>query len=203
MCLARDRKPKLAKIRSVHQHLTNEEAIISLDEDEDPESALLKLMDQNYFKSIRYKIAFENTDQINNKEIKKTVTNEIEYDDEKDEEYNEERKTIKVTKKNEKKKKKGYVKSKLKLDDALKNSKDQKNWSPARIKAYQSIKKNPNAYYYRFNEPGEEQKNGPWSKEEKKTFFKNCKRIKYSRMCITTMGNIFKRNCRKSWVPML
>lgn len=43
-------------------------------------------------------------------------------------------------------------------------------WSQARIRAYNSIHTNPNAYYYRFNAPGEEQKQGPWTKEERRLF---------------------------------
>ena len=45
-------------------------------------------------------------------------------------------------------------------------------WSEARIRAYQLIDKNPNAYYYRFNAPDCPQRNGKWSKEEKDLFYK-------------------------------
>lgn len=62
--------------------------------------------------------------------------------------------------------------SRLKLDDALANAADMEGWSEARIKAYRGMAKNPNAYYYRFNAPGESQKNGPWSKEEDELFMK-------------------------------
>ena len=36
-------------------------------------------------------------------------------------------------------------------------------WSDARIRAYQQIETKPNSYYYRFNAPGEKQRNGPWT----------------------------------------
>ena len=36
-------------------------------------------------------------------------------------------------------------------------------WSEARIRAYNLIETKPNSYYYRFNEPGEKQRNGAWS----------------------------------------
>jgi hypothetical protein len=62
--------------------------------------------------------------------------------------------------------------SRLRLDDALANVADMEGWSEARIRAYQGMKKNPNAYFYRFNAPGETQKNGPWSKEEDDMFMK-------------------------------
>lgn len=44
-------------------------------------------------------------------------------------------------------------------------------WSEVKNKAWKQRKRNPNAFYYRFNEPGEENKVGPWSEEEKKLFF--------------------------------
>ena len=65
----------------------------------------------------------------------------------------------------------------LALDDALKQVKENPNkafegWSQARIRAFKMIERNPNSYYYRFNAPGEEQRKGPWTEEEKESFFK-------------------------------
>jgi len=45
-------------------------------------------------------------------------------------------------------------------------------WSEARKRAYILREKNPNAYYYRFNDPGEKQRNGKWTKEEISLFYK-------------------------------
>jgi len=61
----------------------------------------------------------------------------------------------------------------LALDKALDNAKEGnfEGWSEARIKAYKTIDTNPNAYYYRFNKPGEVQRDGKWSLEEQKLFF--------------------------------
>lgn len=88
----------------------------------------------------------------------------------------------------------------LRLDEALKKV-DEGNfegWSEARIRAWQLKDKNPNAYYYRFNDPGVEQRNGKWKKvrviprtsacslnpsnhlplqEERELFFKRVKEI--------------------------
>lgn len=50
-------------------------------------------------------------------------------------------------------------------------------WSPARVRAYQMIEKNPNSYYYRFNAPGEEQRRGPWSQEEQALFHKRLEEV--------------------------
>ncbi|KAK9767379.1 hypothetical protein K7432_002864 [Basidiobolus ranarum] len=73
----------------------------------------------------------------------------------------------------------------LALDDALKQIQQNKispedamkGWSEARIKAYRMIDKNPNAYYYRFNAPGEEQRTGQWSPAEQKLFHARLKEI--------------------------
>jgi len=55
------------------------------------------------------------------------------------------------------KKKKQVTISKLKLDDAISQG-HYEGWSGARIRAWNLREKNPNAYYYRFNDPGEKQK---------------------------------------------
>ncbi|KAI8384927.1 uncharacterized protein BYT42DRAFT_564109 [Radiomyces spectabilis] len=68
----------------------------------------------------------------------------------------------------------------LALDDALKQAEEKSNfegWSQARIRAYQMIDQNPNSYYYRFNAPGEEQRKGQWSEEEKRLFFDRLKEV--------------------------
>jgi len=59
---------------------------------------------------------------------------------------------------------------KLRLDDALKQA-NFDGWSEARIRAYNMKDQNPNAYYYRFNDPGEPQKNGKWDEDEVKLFY--------------------------------
>merc|ERR1712129_290804 len=60
----------------------------------------------------------------------------------------------------------------LLLNDALKNIGNFEGWSDARIKAFKNRKKSPNGYFYRFNVPGQPQKNGDWTKEENKLFMR-------------------------------
>lgn len=36
--------------------------------------------------------------------------------------------------------------------------------------AYKKMQENPNSYFYRFNKPGEPQRNGPWTAEEEQRF---------------------------------
>jgi len=52
---------------------------------------------------------------------------------------------------------------------------NEKGWCEAKLQAFNKIEKNPNAYYYRFNHPGEDQKNGKWSSEEKQMFMNKLK----------------------------
>jgi hypothetical protein len=63
------------------------------------------------------------------------------------------------------------------LDDAVRRAHagSYDGWSDARKRAFKSMNENPNAYYYRFNAPGEEQKNGHWSPDEEKLFFEVAK----------------------------
>eukprot|EP00494_Astrolonche_serrata_P001980 UN01986 len=49
---------------------------------------------------------------------------------------------------------------------------DQEGWSDARKIAFSLIETSPNAYYYRFNTPGEKAASGPWSNEEITIFMK-------------------------------
>ncbi|KAJ1559960.1 hypothetical protein HK096_010526 [Nowakowskiella sp. JEL0078] len=52
-----------------------------------------------------------------------------------------------------------------------------KDWSEARKKAFRQITSNPNSYYYRFNAPGEKQRNGAWSAKEKEKFFERLREM--------------------------
>merc|ERR1712154_22866 len=58
----------------------------------------------------------------------------------------------------------------LLLDDALKDTENFEGWSAARVQAWKNKEVNPNAYYYRFNDPGESQKNGRIGMDEHKIF---------------------------------
>jgi hypothetical protein len=68
------------------------------------------------------------------------------------------------------KKKKQITVKKLKLDDAIAQG-SMEGWSSARIRAWNVRHENPNAYYYRFNHPGEVQRNGKWTQAERERFF--------------------------------
>jgi len=65
----------------------------------------------------------------------------------------------------------------LLLDEALKDKTSMEGWSVARQKAFKNIKTNPNAYYYRFNAPGEKQGGGGFTLEERKIFMLRMKEL--------------------------
>jgi len=52
----------------------------------------------------------------------------------------------------------------------LKDTENFEGWSAARVQAWKNKEVNPNAYYYRFNDPGESQKNGRIGMDEHKIF---------------------------------
>jgi len=53
-----------------------------------------------------------------------------------------------------------FAKGRLLLNDALKDTTNFEGWSAARVQAWKNKEVNPNAYYYRFNNPGVPAKNG-------------------------------------------
>jgi len=61
------------------------------------------------------------------------------------------------------------------LAECMKDTDNQEGWSDIRKQAFKQIDTNPNSYYYRFNRPGEDCANGPWSAEEDKLFMEQLK----------------------------
>eukprot|EP01080_Neovahlkampfia_damariscottae_P012754 gene12754-7030_t len=186
----RDRKHRVLKVKIVHPYLSNEEIITSLENDcETEEESVVHFTNFSYLHEIRRKIAvahgIEDSMEIeqienSNKKTKKGNKIENETDEDIDDEFDSRRKRKQKKKKKkdlseEELAKENYVRKRLKLDDALSKSESFEGWSPARIKAYKLLDTNPNAYYYRFNAPEENQKNGAWSKEEKELFFERIK----------------------------
>jgi protein-tyrosine phosphatase len=102
------------------------------------------------------------------KKPKKTPKKEVEMKS-----PNKKRKVDEMEEENEEEK--TPKKMRLTLNDALKKVETQSGWSPARKNAFKQLNSNPNAYYYRFNAPGEEQKNGKWTPEEKELFMQRVK----------------------------
>lgn len=74
------------------------------------------------------------------------------------------------------KKKKQVTVKKLKLDDAIAQG-SMEGWSTARVRAWNLRHENPNAYYYRFNHPGEVQRNGKWTDEEREMFLSRMQEV--------------------------
>lgn len=170
----RDRRHRVKIVKVIHPYLTNEEIIYGLDQVEDEQEAVVRFASVSFLCGIRQHIAEDNMPK--KLTLDKTEKNEdhIDEDDEDidpDVEFGErnrarKKKTIKLPGK----KVTDYKRTKLRLDDALEKMDNFEGWSPARIKAFKSIDKNPNAYYYRFNAPGETQSNGAWTNSEKKLF---------------------------------
>lgn len=163
---------KMMTIFEVLPHITKEEARKALDMNSgDEEESIEILSNFDSLRHIRIEIA---KDYETEKEIKDMKIEEIDEDSYEDiqDSYDLEEYEYRQKRKPHKKKR---VK-KLRLDDAIAQG-NMKGWSDARIRAWNCRFTNPNAYYYRFNPPNEEQKNGKWSKEEKALFFKRMQEI--------------------------
>eukprot|EP01135_Chromosphaera_perkinsii_P004303 Nk52_evm15s276 gene=Nk52_evmTU15s276 len=175
----RREKKLLQNIINVFEFLTEKEARYALTECEnDDESVIMKLSDsaQNYIGTIRRQIALDATP----KEIDMAERSKAYQSLQK----KREKYRSKTLSSKEKEGAKTYVRKRLRLKDALAQLKAGKDigeamegWSPARIRAYKLIDTNPNAYYYRFNAPGEDQANGGWSEYEHELFMKRLEEV--------------------------
>lgn len=161
---------KIMTIFDVLPHVTKEEAKKALDMNSgDEEESIEMLSSFESLRQIRIEIA---KDHDTEKEIKDISS----IDEDSDEDIQEIDVAQEIDTSHKKKKYKKKRVKKLRLDDAISQG-NMKGWSEARIRAWNCRFTNPNAYYYRFNPPNEEQKNGKWSKEEKALFFKRMEEI--------------------------
>jgi len=168
---------KLDKITGLYNFLNEEEVKTALEDcNNDEEQVILNLTQQEYLPKIRRLIALKYAGP----EV------EVYMSSEQKEAYEK----LAIKRKNyikkitsEDAKTRCYTYSRLRLDDALNQLKSDdplkafEGWSEARIKAYKMIDANPNTYYYRFNAPGEKQRNGAWTPEERKLFFKRLEEV--------------------------
>ncbi|KAK4513904.1 Phosphomannomutase 1 [Mucor velutinosus] len=173
----KEKSRKIRKVKDVYDYLTSEEVMAMLDESgNDEQEVIVRLTQPAYLHEIRKSIAMKHIQQ----ETKETLNEEQQAN------YThllEKRsKTLKKTTDETAKKTYRTRPDRLGLDEALKKMQDNsvnpfEGWSSARIRAYQMIEQNPNSYYYRFNAPGEEQRRGPWTKEEQVLFHKRIEEV--------------------------
>jgi len=167
---------KLDKIVDLYNFLNEEEVKAALeDSNNDEEKVILNLTHQDYLPKIRKVIAYKNSPEV-----------EVEMTNEQKEAYEKlatKRKNYIKRITSEDAKTRTYTYTRLRLDDALNQLKSDdpvkafEGWSEARIKAYKMIGINPNTYYYRFNAPGQKQRNGTWTPEERKLFMERLKEV--------------------------
>ncbi|KAI8377647.1 uncharacterized protein BYT42DRAFT_614312 [Radiomyces spectabilis] len=170
----RDRLRKSAKIRAIFDYVNDEEVQeMLLDCDEQEDEVIYRLTNSQYLIQIRKAIATKYAHHDIAKIGTMNTDQEIAY-----------KQLLKKRSSTLKKTTRDHLK-KLALDDALKQAQEHhvdpekafEGWSQARIRAYQMIDENPNSYYYRFNAPGEEQRKGQWTEDEKKVFFERLREV--------------------------
>ncbi|KAI8988300.1 hypothetical protein BDF20DRAFT_833164 [Mycotypha africana] len=177
----RERARKTRKIRAVYDYLTDEEIVEMLEDcKNDEEEVIVRLTQPGYLYDIRKTIATKHAPEV------ETTANTM--SEEQQAAYKQLLKkrseTLKKTT-NDSAKKQYRMGGRLGLDEALAQIQENRvdpekafeGWSQARIRAYQMIDVNPNSYYYRFNAPGEVQRRGQWSDEERKLFFKRLEEV--------------------------
>ncbi|KAJ3056246.1 hypothetical protein HK097_007606 [Rhizophlyctis rosea] len=164
---------KICKVKGVFEYLKVDEIREALaDAKDDEDAAILNFTQTDYLMKLRKAIALKHT----------PVKPQNEWTQEQQEAYERmlerRRKAVKKTTGQEAKQRSIRL-SVLRLDEAIEQleqgvdpDKVFEGWSDARVKAYRQIGTNPNSYYYRFNAPGEKQKNGVWDKAEREVFFK-------------------------------
>jgi hypothetical protein len=182
---SRDLRTKLVRIRTFHIGVSNQEIKQALNLIKDEEEIIRKLMSKSshaLLHACRKKIA-ESLSKKKKKVVPppKPVVEDDEESEYEDEDSDDEFREVKTSvKKRKNKEKKGHHSvPRLLLNDALNAADDMSQWSEARKLAYAKIKTNPNTYYYRFNAPGEAQKNGPFTKEEKTKFLARLKEFNF------------------------
>ncbi|KAL3901048.1 MAG: hypothetical protein SGCHY_000898 [Lobulomycetales sp.] len=176
-----EKQRKVNKILSLWDFLTLREIELALEEHEDcEEQTIVAFTDPRYLFSLRKQISVQALGVSHAHNIAKAQNSEQEkrlaYEELVEKRRVRQKKggTTKTTNPDAKKTASEHQQhNRLRLDDALSQLQgDQmyEGWSAARIRAYQQIESNPNSYYYRFNAPGENQRNGQWTVEEKALF---------------------------------
>jgi hypothetical protein len=185
----KERQAKTLKVKGLYNVLSEEEIAISLEEYENDEDAvILKFSEDDnfmeYLHELRKKIALKY--MTNSKEDSVIHSLSLSDTEEQRSAYDKlMKKRQKTLKRTTSAAAKQRYAGRLRLDDALRQlqnstgnlEKAMEHWSVARIRAYRLIDVNPNAYYYRFNAPGECQRNGPWTKEERVLFFERLRDV--------------------------
>ncbi|KJE94945.1 hypothetical protein CAOG_08894 [Capsaspora owczarzaki ATCC 30864] len=191
----KDAQTRIKKLLSVYPYLTEEEARFALEECRDEDDAILKFADptQSFLVEVRKKTALHYNPNTADELV--VIPDAIAPPaPEQQEAYRfmitkrqqKATKTAKTATVEQKKRQAKYNKATRPL--SLKEAMSQlntttdaaagfKDWSEARIRAYKSIDVNPNAYYYRFNAPNEEPRNGAWTQDEKQLFFERLREI--------------------------
>ncbi|KAJ3161465.1 hypothetical protein HDU86_007247 [Geranomyces michiganensis] len=172
----REAARKVAKVRSMFDFLKKQDIEAALgDANEDEDTVILNFAQPDYLITLRKTVALKHqAEQPVQYDVLLTTEQQQAY-----ERRVEKRKQAPKKTTTEDAKKRCMKFARLRLDEALSQlqngadpEKGFEGWSDARVRAYQQIKTKPNSYYYRFNAPGEKQRNGAWTQEERALFFK-------------------------------
>nr|KAJ3422620.1 hypothetical protein HK105_007235 [Polyrhizophydium stewartii] len=171
----REHARKIARVQYLLNHVTKDEAEDAIKETGGDESqAVINFTAHGFLVRIRKAIAARSGKPLERTEEEQAAYNRL-----------LEKRRIAARKITSEEVKKRSIKySRLKLDDALDQLKQGEDpntvfmgWSEARIRSYRQINTKPNSYYYRFNAPGEKQRHGQWTEDEKQLFFARLREV--------------------------
>ncbi|KAK3816036.1 MAG: hypothetical protein J3Q66DRAFT_401235 [Benniella sp.] len=175
----REKQRRYKRLKQHYGYLVEAEMDEALEDcNNDEDDVFVQFSTRGYLEKIRRAIAIRN-----HKPAAVTVMNDLQRA--RYEEHLKKRREAPRMRTSEGMKKQYRMGGRLGLDEALQQVEDNKvdaskafeGWSEARIKAYAAIDKKPNTYYYRFNAPGEVQRKGAWTKEERLLFHKRLEEI--------------------------
>ncbi|KAJ3067664.1 hypothetical protein HDU98_009129 [Podochytrium sp. JEL0797] len=167
----RDFQTKSKKILAVFDYLTADEIKHALKEcGHNEDSVVTKMTEPGYLKSIRRAIALEG---------RSNKSGDVATPNSSPKQQHARRKKQKVV--DDDVIPSRIAKSRFTIDAIAEPDADPTEvfagWSQARVVAYKSIDACPNRYYYRFNKPGEMQRNGVWTEAEKKLFLERLNEV--------------------------
>lgn len=165
----REKKQKIYKIMQIHSHLTAAEAELGLAECEaNEDEAVVSFVDPEFLHMVRKRIA-QNSDESKaaarsgRAGYQRRIVAGAAASPERHQRSNPTRVASSDSKR--------VVRTmRISLDTALAQG-SMEGWSSARVRCFDQIDTNPNAYYYRFNRPGEKQGTGVFSEQERERFF--------------------------------
>jgi hypothetical protein len=177
---ARARRNMVSRLRQIHRHATVEETELALEEcNRDEDECAVRLGQMDFLYAVRRQIADRYAVKSGKREREAVV---VRFDEKAGMTLAEiaqrrEARRARAVATVKGQRRTGTGKRKLLDELVAAGTADTAGWSEARLAAWKQRDVNPNAYYYRFNAPGEAQRTGNWTPEEDALFFERYREL--------------------------